>query len=136
MKKIILITSLFFACSGYANSASYVCTVTANPSRSALVAGEYFKMSVDDNFGINANFKYPVQVESSYLGTCDGDGKENRHPLAEGYAGAASIGGAKCAADGFDIFVSAGITNGKQSSLIQVNVGSEAVDYTCTKLGK
>ena len=136
MKKIILVMSLFFAFSSFARPASYVCTIAENPSKAALVAGEYFKLSVEDSFGINANFQYSFHIESSYLGTCEGSGKENTHPLAEGYAGMASMGGANCAADGFDIFVSSGITNGKQPSLIQVDVESEAVYYSCTKINK
>lgn len=136
MKKVILMTSFFLANSSFAKATSYVCTALENPSKSALVAGEYFKMSVDENFGINANFHYPIIVESSYLGICEGNGEENTNPLAKGYAGMMSIGGAKCAADGFEIFASAGITSAKRSGLIQVDVGSEAVSYGCLKIGK
>lgn len=113
----------------FAKPSSYVCAVSANPSKTALVAGEYFKVSTDDNFGINVNYKYPVQIESSYLGNCEGIGSQNTNPLAEGYNGAVSIGGPQCVADGFDVFVSSGI-----GSLIQVNTGDEAVSYNCIKI--
>lgn len=129
MTKIIFILSCLYTSWSLAKATSYVCTVDSNPSRTALVAGEYFKMSTDDNFGINVNYSYPVKIESSYLGTCDGIGSENNHPLAEGYNGTISIGGSKCAADGFDIFVSPGI-----GSLIQVDTGDEAVFYSCVKI--
>ena len=134
MKKVILVTALFFSCSSFATITSYVCTVTENPSNTALVAGKSFVMSVDGNFGINANFTYPVQIESSYLGRCSGSGSENNHPLAEGFAGTATLGGSQCAADGFDIFVSAGITNENKHGLIQVDAGSESVFYSCTQI--
>lgn len=129
MKKIILILSCLFTSISFAKPSSYVCAVSANPSKTALVAGEHFKMSTDDNFGINANYKYQVQIESSYLGNCEGTGSQNVNPLAEGYNGAVSIGGAECAADGFDIFVSSGV-----GSLIQINTGDEAVSYNCLKI--
>ena len=129
MKKIVLLSALLIANSSFAKTASYVCTVVKNTSKTALVAGEYFKMTTDDNFGINANFQYPVQVESPYLDLCKGTGTANTHPLAQGYAGMVSIGGSECAADGFDIFISAGVVG-----VIQVEVESEEVSYSCIKI--
>lgn len=129
MKKIVLITTMLFASVSFAQPVAYVCTVISNPSKTALVAGDHFKMLVDDSFGINTNYNYPIRLESAYLGICEGNGSENNNPLAEGWTGSASVSGTKCAADGFEVFTSAGIIR-----LIQINEGSEAVFYSCKKI--
>ena len=81
----------------FGKGATFACV--AVESKSALVAGPRFKLTVDDEVGINGNYTYPVRIESTFLGNCDGVALENQNPLAEGYAGAVSVGGSKCAAD-------------------------------------
>lgn len=134
MKVLILFFAVAMAQASFANAADYVCSEFENKNQTALVAGRQFQLIVDQNFGMNANFDYPIRISSAYLGTCDGVGTENTHPMAEGYAGMTSVGGANCAADGFDVFMSAGIAPGNRPGLIQVDVGSDEVSYSCSKV--
>lgn len=130
MKKIIMIICLFAASLvAGASERNLNCTLEKRSSNTALVAGEEFKISIDGDFGVNANFNYGIKMSSDYLGICMGRGTENNNPLAEGWNGTAIVTGPACAADGFDIYLnSCGL--GK-SCFVQVNASPEDVLYKC-----
>lgn len=128
MKTIVSLLILAISASSFAGTSTLECSVVSNPNRTALVAGEKFQITTDSDFGYNSYYQRNVEVQSDYLGTCEGVGAENMNPLAEGFAGVVPVTGPKCAADGFEIYMSPGFTGA-----VQVGSEEDAVFYSCSK---
>lgn len=128
MKTISSLLILAFSASSFASTGTLECSLVSNPNRTALIAGENFQITTDSDFGYNSYYQHNVVVKSEYLGTCEGVGAENLNPLAEGFSGVASVAGTKCAADGFDIYMSPGF-----EGVVQVGSEEEAIYYSCSK---
>lgn len=134
MKIVLSVVLTMIALTTRAAQVSYLCSLDQNKSKTALVAGNYFKMSFDDDLGINNNFEgLEINIKSGYLGSCAGISHENNFPLAQGSIISSEISGEACAADGFDLFLSGNMGNRNQA-LIQVNSGPEEVFYNCHKI--
>jgi len=128
MKAVMLLLISVFSASSFASSSTFKCSLESNPHHTALVAGESFEISTDDGFGYNGFFQNKVVIKSEYLCLCEGIGAENMNPLAEGPAGVATVTGSQCAADGFDVYLSSGV-----SGIVQVGTEAESIYYSCSK---
>ncbi|GIL17352.1 MAG: hypothetical protein BroJett040_11030 [Oligoflexia bacterium] len=131
-KSILFAVSLFISVHATAQTVTYTCISTEHILNRPLVAGKEFQITLEKGFGSN-NFYSKVLIQSDFLGSCTGQGKENDNPLAQKYSGTAEIAGTHCAADGFDIYIPESLTF-RKVDYIQVNQPPDDILYACIYL--